>query len=91
MTSRKVPAGQQADRGERQRMSAMLGTRERRSWFNKLQAAQEAVERAEETVIKTMVEAYDAGMSQSQISGAVGLHSTSARDRMIAYREQHGQ
>lgn len=91
MTSKKVPSHLMVDRGERQRLSATLTVRERRAWFNKLQAAQEAVERAEEAVTKLMFEAYEAGMSQGQVGGAVGLHPTSARDRIIAYREQQGE
>lgn len=91
MTSKKVPEPLMADRSERQRLSKTLSTRERRAWFNKLQAAQEAVERAEEAALKTMIEAYDAGMSQGQVAGALGLHSTSVRDRILAYKSQQGQ
>lgn len=82
-------AGYKADeypsRGERQHLSKILTTRERRAWFNKLVAGQEAIESAEEALTKLMAEAYAAGVSQTQVAGAVGLHATSVRDRILKY------
>lgn len=83
MTSYK--SEQYQERGERQALSKSLTTRERRAWFNKLTAAQEAIEQAEEALTKLMADAYVAGVSQAQIAGAVGLHSTSTRDRILRY------
>lgn len=87
MASKKVPPGLHTDRSARQLLSNSLSNRERRAWFNKLQAAQEAAEAAAENVTKVMVAAYEAGMSQGQVAGAVGIHTTSARDRIIAHQQ----
>lgn len=79
------------DRGERQRLSARLAPRERRRWFAKLLAAQEAIETAQEDMTKLMIKAYNEGLSFDNIAGAVGSHSTTIRDHLLRYVAQNSE
>lgn len=73
------------DKSERQRLSAALTPRQRRSWFAKLLEEQEAVEAREDSLSQTILDAYNAGMSYEQIAGAIGSHSTTIRDRLLKW------
>lgn len=66
--------------GERIRMANALTPRQRRMWMNRLAAAAEAIEAAEEAQIKVIAEAYADGMSYANIGGVLGKHSSTIQD-----------
>lgn len=81
--------GAQNDGGQRIKM-LNLSAREKRSWMNRLTAAQESVETAEEARDRVIVEAYDSGISYNNIGAAMGLNGSSMGDRVAKIRERLG-
>jgi hypothetical protein len=77
--------------GDRLRASGKLSIRQRRSMTQRIVAAQEAVEKAEDVRDALMAELYDQGLSYGTIGVALGLHSTTIRERISAYRGRNGQ
>lgn len=65
-----------------------LSVREKRSWMRRLSEIQEAVESAEEARDRLIVEAYDNGVSYSNIGMAMGLNGSSMGDRVTKIRER---
>lgn len=78
------------DRSERQKLSASLTSRQRRQWFARLLASQEAIEKQITDQDDLLTQAYNAGMSFDAISGALGAHSTTIRDRVLRHAEESG-
>lgn len=74
-------------RGERVKKVNAMAPRERRRWMNQIIQAQEEVDKAIETLHRTMLKGYDAGLPLSAIGGALGLHSTSVQERIKSVRK----
>lgn len=73
--------------GKRLKLALNLPARERRMWTTRLMAKQEAVEAAEADLNRMIFQAWTAGMSYASIGAALGLHSTSIKDRVDAAAE----
>jgi len=63
-----------------------LAPREKRAWVAKIMAKAEEIETAQDELSDTFVDAYDAGMSYGQLGAALGLHSTTMKDRIESAR-----
>ena len=70
---------------ERLKRSFNLSSRDRRSWMNRLVAAQEKIEAAEEDATKILVAAWHAGMSYNALAAIMGAHPDTVRKMIDAH------
>lgn len=68
--------------GERLKKSYSLSARERREWARKILAAVETVEKADDSLTKTLSEAWEAGMSYASLGGLVSVNGTTIQKRI---------
>lgn len=73
--------------GDRLAKTLSLTSRDRRRLVSQLLTAQEVADKAQETLDRVMAEVYDKGLSYANIGGALGMHPTSAKDRIDRTRE----
>lgn len=67
-----------------------LSVREKRNWMKRLTEAQQTVEDAEDARDKLMVEAYEAGISYSNVGAATGFNGSSMSTRIERIRKRLG-
>jgi DNA-directed RNA polymerase specialized sigma24 family protein len=75
-------------RGERAKKTLGLDSRTRRRLVTQVMTAQEAVDRAEDALADAILKAYEEGLSYANIGGALGMHPTSAKERIDRARER---